>query len=337
MIHFAMIGCGKMAHWHAEELNRLPDVKVVALVDPDAARTAEIRSKFCPHAAQFPSMEALLDAPGIKLNAVNIVTPHTMHYGHIKLALEKGLHVLTEKPMVTTSPHAYDLWRAVKRSGKILAITYQAPYSEEFGYLARLRDSGKLGKVQLITGWVSQNWLKKTHNTWRQNPELSGGGQMFDTGAHLFNAIMWLMNDPVVEATCYYDSCGSRVDINGVAIAKFQNGAMGSFSIGGNCPTFGTEIQIQTDEYLILTDQYGKKLEMMSHDGKTIEKPVNREAGQTPASPHRNFVNAILGREPVRVGVRSGVLLNALMDGLYESADQHRIVKIEPVPVEIDV
>jgi predicted dehydrogenase len=336
MIHLAIVGCGKMASWHAEELSKLPDVKVIALVDPIPARTAEIRKQFFQKAHEFTSMESMLADKRVKLDAVNIVTPHTLHFAQAKAALERGLHVLVEKPMVTNSQDARDLWRIVRATGKVLAIAYQAPYTEEFAYLAHLRDSGSLGKVQLISGWVSQNWLKGTANTWRQDPAFSGGGQMFDTGAHLFNAIMWIMNNPVVEAGCFYDKCDAPVDINGVAIAKFQNGALGNIAIGGNCPTFHTEIAIQTDRFLILTDQYGKKLEFLSADGKQVERPVKHE-GHGPTTPHRNFVNAILDREPVRAGVRYGVLLTALMDALYESADHRRVVQIEPVPEDIGV
>lgn len=58
MINFAIIGCGNMAKWHAEELGKLPDVKVVALVDPIPARTAEIRKRFWQKAKEFTSIEA---------------------------------------------------------------------------------------------------------------------------------------------------------------------------------------------------------------------------------------------------------------------------------------
>jgi len=336
MINLALVGCGNMGRSHAEELVNLPDVKVTALVDPIPARTADIRARFFQKAKEFTSMESLLADKRIKLDAVSIITPHTLHFSQAKSALEHGLHVLVEKPMVTNSRDARALWRTVKSTGKILAIAYQSSYTEEFAYLASLRDSGKLGKVQLITGWVSQNWLKNTTNTWRQDPALSGGGQMFDTGAHLFNAVMWLMNDPVVEAACFYDSCSTRVDINGVAIAKFQNGALANFSIGGNCPTFHTDIQIQTDKLLILTDQYGKKLEIFDPDGKPMDRPVKSEKHSS-TTPHRNFLNAIKGREPVRAGVRYGVLLTALMDALYESANHQRVVRIKPVPKDIAV
>jgi predicted dehydrogenase len=340
MLHFAIVGCGKMCGWHAYELSRIPEAKVVALVDPIAERCAEVRAKYHFDAADFRDIETLFGDSRIKLDAVNLVTPHTLHHRQAKMALERGLHVLTEKPMVTNSKDAYDLWRTVKASGKKLGITYQAPYTDEYAYLADLRDSGKWGKVQLVNGWVSQDWMRKTHNTWRQDPALSGGGQMFDTGAHLLNAVMWLMNEPIVQAACFCDRLSTPVDINGVAIAKFQSGVMANFCIGGNCPPFKAELVIQTDAMLILTDQFGKKVEILGPDGSRIHPqaripPPHHPPHHTPASPHRNFVNAILGREALRVPVRYGVLLNALMDSFYESADNGRMVRVEPVPMEI--
>lgn len=336
MFHFAIVGCGKMAHWHAQELGKIPDVKVAALVDPVPGRTAEFRQKYFPEAAEFDSIESLLDGGRVKVDAVNLVTPHTLHWPHARMALEHGLHVLTEKPMVTSFEHAYDLWRMVKAKGKLLGIAYQAPYSAEFGYLAELRDGGRMGKVQTISGWVSQDWLNGTANTWRQEPELAGGGMMFDTGAHLFNAVMWLMNEPVVEVGCFYDKCSSKVDINGVAIARFQSGVLASFCIGGNCAAFGRELQIQTETMLIVTDQWGRSLQITGRDGQRIYPHVKQDL-QSPAAgtPHANFVNALMGKEPLRVGVRYGVLLTALMNGLYQSADGRRMVRVEPVPADI--
>jgi len=263
-----------------------------------------------------------------------LVTPHTTHYPQAKAALEHGVNVLVEKPMTTNSADAYDLWRTVKRTGKLLGITYQSPYTAEFGYLAAERDAGRLGKIELISGWAAQAWMKGTTGKWRQDPAISGGGFLYDTGAHTLNALMWLMNDPVVEVGCFYDKHGAPVDINGVAILKFQNGAMGNVTLAGNCPQFQTDITLFTDTMLIRTDQYGRKLEMRARD-QTIYPHVPRLAeGQ--GTPHANFVNALLGREPLRCPVRYGVLLSVLMDAMYESGDKQQLVTVAPVPFSLE-
>ncbi len=336
MHNFALVGCGGMGHWHAQQLKKLSNVNVVALCDIVPAQMKPYREKYFSDAAEYESLEALLDSPPAPLDAVVLVTPHATHYPLAKLALERGVNVMVEKPMVTCSEHAYDLWRTVNRTGKKLAITFQSPYTPEFGYLARARDAGQLGKVQLISGWLSQGWLKGTAGKWRQIPAISGGGQMYDSGAHLLNAIMWLMNEPVVEVSCLYDTCGSPVDINGVAIFRFQGGALASVCIGGNCPHFRTEISIQTDKLLIVTDMYGGKLEMKGPDNRTIYPTIEADDRPAAGSPHANFVNALEGKEPLRAPVRYGVLLSALMDALYESFEKRRPVQVKAVPGKLE-
>jgi predicted dehydrogenase len=336
----AIVGCGGMANWHAQTLLKIPDAKVVALVDTVTAHTKAFKEKYFPDAVEYDSFHKMLDRPpkGEKLDAVLLVTPHTLHHSQARTALEYGLHVLVEKPMVTSSEHAYDLWRIVKQTGKQLAISFQSPYRPEFGCLAKMRDTGALGKVQIVSGWLAQNWLSFTTNTWRQDPSLSGGGQMYDSGAHLPNAMMWLMNDPVVEVSCMYDTLGSPVDINGVAIVRFQNGALGSVAIGGNCPAnFRYDLQIQTDKMLVLTDQYASKLELIAREGRRIYPEIPDDDRPAAGTPHLNFINSLLGREELRAPVRYGVLLSALMDALYESADKKRPVQVKPVPAELAI
>jgi predicted dehydrogenase len=237
-----------------------------------------------------------------------------------------------EKPMVTHTTDAYDLWRTVKQSGKLLAITFQSPYTQHFGFLAKARDEGTLGPFQAVNGWISQAWLPSTTNTWRQDPALSGGGFMYDTGAHLLNAIMWLMNDPVIEVGCFLDRLNSPVDILGTAVMKFQSGAMGSVTFAGNTACFGNELKIFTDRYVIHTDAYGRTLRITGKDDAALDLQLPPEEAGTP---HANFVAALQGKEPLRAPVRYGVLLSALMDAMYESGQSGGIVKVKAVPSDL--
>jgi predicted dehydrogenase len=332
MINIAFVGCGNMAGWHAHELLRLPDVKIAAVVDPNPAAIAGFKSRHCPDAAAYESLETLLLKNPVDLDAVVIVTPHTLHHQHARLAVGHGLHVLVEKPMVTSTADAYDLWKAVNRSGKKLGITFQSPYTANFGYLADARDKGALGKVHAINGWISQGWAALSVNTWRQNAALSGGGFIYDTGAHLLNAVMWLMNDPVVQVAAVLDSLDRPVDILGSVTMRFQSGTVASLTFAGDTPTFDNSLTFFTDKYTIQTDAYGKKLEMFGPDRTPFDHNVPASDAGTP---HANFINAILGREPLKAPVRYGVLLSALMDAIYKSAGAGTSVKVEPVPLEL--
>ena len=331
MIHLAIIGCGGHANSHAAALKLLPDARVTALVDVLPERAEAFRQKYFEGASVHTNFDDFLKNRPDDLDAVVICTPHTMHYPQCKAALLAGLNVLVEKPMVTASAHAYDLWKIVKQAGKQLSIAFQAPHSAEFQYLKSLRDSGKLGTVQIVQGWLAQGWLKNTANTWRQDPSLSGGGQMYDSGSHVLNAMMWLMNEPVVEVSCMIDNKGAPVDINGVAIMRFRSGALGSVGIGGNSPGWNVRVSLQTDRLQAITGPHGGFLEISD------EKYPHVPASTAPAAftPIRNFVETLAGREQLQSPVRYGVLLSALMDALYESAERKAPVKVEPVPDDL--
>lgn len=338
MLNFAIVGCGGMANWHATELKKMSaEVNVVALCDTAPSHTKTFKDKYFAEAAEYYDYDALLkDAAKLKLDAVIFVTPHTLHYAQAKAALLAGLNVLVEKPMVTNSDHAYDLWKTVKSTGKKLAITFQAPYTAEYQFIKQLRDSNQMGKVQIIQGWLAQGWRPSSPEkyTWRHDPALSGGGQMYDSGAHVFNAIMWIMNNPVVEVSCMYDKCDTPVDINGVVIMKFENGAFGSVAIGGNSPGWNVRVSVQTDKLQLATGPHGGFLEIT---GQPTLKYPHVPADPTPGAftPHRNFVSALQGKEPLQVPVRYGVLLSALMDALYQASDTGTVVKVKPVPLDI--
>jgi predicted dehydrogenase len=334
MVKLAIVGCGGMAQGHAKTFAGMNEVRLTAFCDVDLSRAVAYQSRYAKQARTFASFDDMLVQMRGDLDGVVLVTPHTLHYPHAKAALEAGLHVLTEKPMVTQSEHAYDLWQTVNRTGKQFAIAFQASYSAAYQAIKALRDSGGLGKVQLVNGWLAQSWMTSQAGTWRQDPSLSGGGQMYDSGAHLLNAIMWILNEPVVEVSCMYDTCGTPVDINGVVIMKFQSGAMGTVAIGGNCPGWDVDLRIQTDTLFLKTCPHGGSLKI-HRDGKPFDPVILTDDTPGAFTPQRNFVNAILGTETLQVPVRYGVLLSALMDAMYESARLKKLVSVKPVPSEL--
>jgi predicted dehydrogenase len=335
MVHIALVGCGGMANAHMSTLQKIDDSKVVAFVDPIEVNRLSFRDRYNRDAAVFESLESLIARRPDKLDAVILVTPHTLHFEQCRLALRAGLHVQVEKPMVTSSAHAYELWRVVKQTGKVLSVALQAPHTAEYQYLAQIRDAGEWGRVQLVQGWLAQGWRDLTIGTWRQNPSLSGGGQMYDSGAHVLNGIMWLLNEPVVEVSCMIDRCDTPVDINGVAIMRFQSGAMGSVAIGGNSPGWQDGLNIQTDRMQIKTGPHGGYLEVK---GSPTHRYPHVPTSSHPAafSPALNFVRAIQGRESIVSPVRNGVLLSALMDAMYESAERRTPISVKPVPNDLD-
>lgn len=319
-VNVAILGCGGMARAHADRFQNNPDARIVALCDVDAARVEAFIEK---HLADYqPRPAVFTDAARMyaeaKPDAVAIVTPHTLHFEHGKQALEAGCHVLMEKPMVTDSEQAHALKEVIERSGKILVVGYNTPCTPEFRYLRQLVRSRELGKLELVTGWLVQNWRQRTHGTWRQDPGLSGGGQMYDSGAHLFNSLVWTVEQPVAEVFAFVDNLDTAVDINGTVNIRFADGTLATITIGGNCANNGAGMYLAFDGGRVEVDGWGGNWIKVFKEGVgEVKYPPIQGTAQ---SPNDNFIDAILGRAEPQTSVANGIIQSELMDAIYESA-----------------
>lgn len=327
-LRFALVGCGGMGQYHARHLLGIPEIEVVALCDIVKSKCLHFCKEFFGPAGVKPAVytdfyKMLAAEP---LDAVVLVTPHTLHYPHAKAALQKGLHVLSEKPMVTSSPHAKELVALAEARERLLAVAFQAPVSGEFGYIAELIRNGSLGRIELVDVYVAQRWKEFTQGTWRQDPKLSGGGQLYDSGAHMLNAMMWLVNSPVKRVYAVADYSGTKVDINATLSVEFENGCLGSVACLGNSTMRGdTGVTLFATGGTIKTGIWGEKLE---HYDKAGERVLYPYVPYKTVPPERNFVDAILGNDTLRCPGRYGILLAELMDAIYESIRTGRPVEV---------
>ncbi len=328
-LRFALVGCGGMGQYHARQIPDIPEIEVVALCDIVKSKCLHFCKEFFGPKGFKPAVytDFYKMIARESLDAVLLVTPHTLHYPHAKAALLKGLHVLSEKPMVTNTAHARELVDLAEARNRLLAVAFQAPVSGEFAYIADLIHSGAIGKIELVDAHVAQQWKTFTQGTWRQDPKLSGGGQLYDSGAHMLNAMMWLVNSPVKRVFAIADYEGTKVDINATVSVLFENGCLGSLACLGNSSMRGdTSVTLFATQATIRTGIWGEKLEHFDKAGDKVPYPY---VPYKTVPPERNFVDAILGRDTLRCPGRYGILLAELMDAIYESIATGRPVDVQ--------
>jgi len=318
-LRIAILGTGGMAGAHADRYKAHPDVEIAALCDV----TADIVSGFIERKLKDyqPRPQVYTDAAVMyrqaKLDGVVIITPHTMHYDHAVQALDAGVHVLMEKPMVTAAEQAHALAAKVKQSGKVFTIGYNTPCTPEFDWLRTAIRSGTLGKLELVSGYLSQGWMKATVGKWRQDPALSGGGQAYDSGAHILNSLCWAVESDVAEVFAFIDNHGTAVDINSSINVRFTNGVFASIVVSGNCPASGASMHFIFDNGRVDIDGWGGEWINVWEGSKKVKYPLIPGKAQTP---NDNFVDAILGRAAARTAPQNGITQSELMDAIYESA-----------------
>jgi len=315
-IRIAIIGCGGFAGVHARRLAELPEAQVVALQDASQDQLEKFSHNWYSSAPNPPAM--FLDREQMyrvtQPDAVVICTPHTLHFEHGMQALEFGCHVLMEKPMVTDSKQARQLAEAAK--DRVFVIGYNTPCTAAFGHLKRIIAANELGELQMVTGWISQDWKRMTTGSWRQDPSLSGGGQMYDSGAHMFNSLVWSVDCPVQTVFAMADHRETPVDINGCALIKFENDVLASITISGDCAHDATGMNYIFSDGLVEIDGWSGTYIRYKRRGENDW--IVPDLGES-SNPDKNFVNAILGREQPLAVPRHGVLQSQLMDAIYAS------------------
>lgn len=326
-VKVAFLGCGGFMGAHAHRLRAHPDVQLVAMCDVAEEGVRGFIQRNLPDVKPAPAVftdPAKMYAEA-KPDAVFIATPHTLHFKHGVQALEAGCHVYMEKPMVTAAGDAYALAEVAKKTGKILVVGYNTPCSPEYLWLRDAIRNKTFGKLEVINGYLSQDWMRLTVGLWRQKPELSGGGQAYDSGAHLLNSLCWSVESNVAEVFAFVDNHGTPVDINSTFVIRFENGVMASIAIGGNCPGGGAHMAYMFDGGRVEIDPWGSSfMNVFGGNGAKIKWPVVPGKDQTPDD---NFIDAILGRAEPRTSPRNGIIQSELMDAIYESARTGRPAK----------
>lgn len=172
-----------------------------------------------------------------RMDFVSIVTPNHLHFAPAKMALENGFHVVLDKPATFDLAEAKKLRTVVEKSGKILCLTHTYtgyPMVKEARQIVR---AGRLGRIRKVYVEYPQGWLStflegndQKQAAWRTDPKRSGiAGSMGDIGTHAFNLAEYVSGLKVSQLCADVNIVveGRRLDDDGAALLKFDNGASG--------------------------------------------------------------------------------------------------------------
>ena len=332
-VEVAVIGVGLMARHHVRQMLKMQlSTRIRVLCEPSAANYAAARAIFKEAGLRpppnEPDLRELLKRYAGRLEAVFIITPHAFHHDQTQACLEAGLDVLLEKPMVMNA--AESLIATRDRTGRLLVVAFPGSLSPNLrAAVARLR-SGEFGALLNISATVWQNWGPNTAGTWRQQPELSGGGFLFDTGAHVLNTVAELAGEDFAEVAAWLDNSGRPVDTRAAVMGRLRSGALVTINACGEAiPSCASDIRAFCERGIVRTGMWGEFLEVQ-HAGQPALRKV-----KTPRSlgVWEQFLavrsGAIPNPSPPEVGLR----MTRLWDAIRASAEKGgRIVKLKARP-----
>jgi UDP-N-acetyl-2-amino-2-deoxyglucuronate dehydrogenase len=200
-LRVAVIGCGDISALHFDALATTEGVELVAVCDTDDARLAAAVSE--QGVPGFASHVELLDAAlagTVSLDAVHVTTPHHEHASIAIAALERGIHVLLEKPLAHSRADAARLLAAAESSTATLGVCFQNRYNAPVQAAKAVIDSGELGAIRGIAATVLWHRAPDYYldRPWRGQWETAGGGLLMNQAIHTLDLVQWF-GGPVTD------------------------------------------------------------------------------------------------------------------------------------------
>jgi predicted dehydrogenase len=317
-----LIGLGKAGLRHAAAARRSGEVEVVAAADPAPAAGAAAGDLGVPC---WPGYEEMLDA--VAIEAVIVCLPHAGLPEAALAAARRGLHVLLEKPMATTTADAREVVRACREANVRLMVNFVHRFRAEYRHAHDAVRRGAIGRPVVVTDAMVSGHSPLPGWVWDRS--IAGGGMMMYNGVHSIDRLAWLAGSPIARVTaamgtlCY----PVAVEDNLVGTVVFGDGSLGAV------------IQHKSDAAATLagwqTTVHGTRggLRVVSERGMELTSDKERVSLETGNDDHflgaiREFAAAVReGRDPAPSG-DDGVRALAAVEALYEAARTGRAVAV---------
>ena len=345
-IRIGLIGCGRIARVHLRHLKTLPHVRVAAVCDVDPERAAAFAAE--AGAAEHVSDPAeLLRLP---LDAVHVLTPPTSHADTAVAALERGLHVLVEKPMATSSAGAARMVAAATAARRLLCVDHNRLFDPVIVRARQMIESGALGTLLSAEAYQGVNVQEG-------GPAAAPLAMWLNLAPHPLYLLRAFVGD-IAESQAYAGQLGEIRAVmrgtRGLGFLCFSPGAtpyLNALTLHGTKSTLHIDLNTMTlvhRRMRRLPSMIAKAalnvdvgMQLFASTARTTLEVATGRMGTYPGIGEviRRFYDAIGNGGPAPVGAEDGQAVVALLDGLWaqthgaaQAARTRRAPAVRPAP-----
>jgi predicted dehydrogenase len=196
-VRVGVIGVGWAGQQHLAAYEALDGAQVVALAGLEEPVRSALAGQYGIE-RHVDRWEDLLELDGI--DAVSVAVPTFLHAPIAIAALERGLHVLSEKPIARNESEARSMVQAARAAERVLDVGFNHRQRGDIHKLKDVIDAGRLGRPYYAKAW----WLRRSGipglGSWFTTAELAGGGPLVDIGVHVLDYSLFLLGNPTVTA-----------------------------------------------------------------------------------------------------------------------------------------
>lgn len=308
------------------EVGRQPDSRVAAAFDVDLERARGFAQR---HGGRFyDDFDRMLEDPDIDI--VYIASPNAIHARQAVAAFKAGKHVLCEKPMALSMDDGREMVSAARSAGRLLGVGFHFRHKPSNVLARKLISDGQLGRVFFAEAERGSSKDAVPHNTWRQRPELAGGGSIFNQGLHPIDTLRFVTGRNILSVSAKVDR--TPIDDVFAAVLTMEEGLIATVMSHQLFPDTRPEYVVMGEEGWIKGvgapfREPNDSIELYQKSGKTVfpgggKSPYWYEVD--------DLANAVLGRAPLSGDGEDGLQAIAVVEAIYRSIKENRTVEVEP-------
>lgn len=231
-IRVAVVGCGRVSRTaHYSAIKTDPAFEFAAVCDIDRARADEWGRK--NNVRAYYDIDELLDNE--QLDLVSINAPNGLHPALGRKVAERGVNVLSEKPLGMRLDEVDNLIGVCEARGVRLFTVLQNRFNATNQLLKSAVERGRFGKLMMVN--VTMRWRRELNyytedNGWRADREMAGGA-FTNQAVHYIDTMQWLVNAPAERCFASMDTQVHPIEVetHGSAVIDFKNGVIGSLNL----------------------------------------------------------------------------------------------------------
>ncbi len=225
-VRFAIIGCGRIAKRHADQIIKIG--KLVAVCDINIEKCTDFAGNY--DATPYYNLQNLLDKE-TELSVISICTPNGLHALQSIMALNKGINVLCEKPLCISVKDGEEMIEAANNAQKKLFVVKQNRYNPPIIFLKNLIEQKRLGKIYSFQINCFWNRPSEYYKDWKGTKDLDGG-TLFTQFSHFIDLMYWMLGEVETVESISQNFAHPTIQFedSGVVLFKMKSNAIGTLN-----------------------------------------------------------------------------------------------------------
>ena len=258
-IRLGILGIGNQGTMYSKRIlsRECPDFDLVAICDRNPKRISWAKENLSADITYFEHAETMMDSGMI--DACIVAVPHYDHPKYAVACMERGIHVLVEKPAGVYTKQVRWMNEEAQKHNVVFGMMFNQRTNCVYRKMRELIQSGKYGNIRR-TNWLITNWYRPQayydSGDWRATWSGEGGGVLMNQCPHQLDLWQWICGMPVkVQAHMHYGKWHDiEVEDDVTAYVEYENGATGVF-ITTTGDAWGTNrFEVQLDKAKLVAE-----------------------------------------------------------------------------------